>query len=213
MTQETSEAIKAVLVGLILLAALLGFASNVSSEDLEVGREVLGDKVLIVYLSRTQNTKAVADIIQEAVGGDSVALELETPYPEDYDAIVAQVDEENETGYLPPLKTEIENIDGYDTVFVGFPTWDMQMPPPMKSFLHENNLSGKRVIPFNTHGGYGVGSGFETVEMLCSESTILEGFSVKGGLERDGIYLSIEGERKDEVRSKVHDWLERIEIL
>ena len=87
------------------------------------------------------------------------------------------------------------------------------MPPPMKSFLHENNLSGKRVIPFNTHGGYGVGSGFETVEMLCSESTILEGFSVKGGLERDGIYLSIEGERKDEVRSKVHDWLERIEIL
>ncbi|WP_286807271.1 MULTISPECIES: flavodoxin [unclassified Marinimicrobium] len=213
MTQETSEAIKAVLVGLILLAALLGFASNVSSEDLEVGREVLGDKVLIVYLSRTQNTKAVADIIQEAVGGDSVALELETPYPEDYDTIVAQVDEENETGYLPPLKTEIENIDGYDTVFVGFPTWDMQMPPPMKSFLHENNLSGKRVIPFNTHGGYGVGSGFETVEMLCSESTILEGFSVKGGLERDGIYLSIEGERKDEVRSKVHDWLERIEIL
>ena len=213
MTQETSEAIKAVLVGLILLAALLGFASNVSSEDLEVGREVLGDKVLIVYLSRTQNTKAVADIIQEAVGGDSVALELETPYPEDYDTIVAQVDEENETGYLPPLKTEIENIDGYDTVFVGFPTWDMQMPPPMKSFLHENNLSGKRVIPFNTHGGYGVGSGFDTVEMLCSESTILEGFSVKGGLERDGIYLSIEGERKDEVRSKVHDWLERIEIL
>ncbi len=79
-----------------------------------------------------------------------VALELEKPYPENYQQIVAQVVKENESGYLPPLKTKIDSMEKYDVVFLGFPTWDMQMPPPMKSFLHQYNLRGKTVIPFNT---------------------------------------------------------------
>ena len=79
-------------------------------------------KILIVYLSRTNNTKAVADIIHEKVGGKLVALELQTTYPADYHATVQQVVRENETGYLPPLKTVIDGPDQYDFVFVGFPT-------------------------------------------------------------------------------------------
>ncbi len=103
------------------------------------------------------------------VGGTLVALELEKPYPENYQATVQQVVKENETGYLPPLKTKIDSIEKYDVVFIGFPTWDMKMPPPMKSFLHQYNLSGKTVIPFNTNAGYGVGRGFQTVKELCPE--------------------------------------------
>ncbi|WP_303745093.1 flavodoxin family protein, partial [Bacillus toyonensis] len=90
-------------------------------------------KVLIVYLSRTKNTKAIAEIIHKNVGGTLVALELQTPYPEDYKAIVDQVSMENETGFLPPLKTRIDSIAKYDVVFIGFPTWGMQLPPPIKS--------------------------------------------------------------------------------
>ena len=60
------------------------------------------NSTLILYLSRTNNTKAVAEMIQQKVGGDLVALELEIPYPVDYDAIVKQVAEENASGYLPP---------------------------------------------------------------------------------------------------------------
>jgi flavodoxin len=82
-------------------------------------------KVLIVYLSRTNNTKAVAGIIRKYVGGRVVALELETPYPENYRAIVGQVVKENETGFLPPLKTKIDSIGRYDVIFLGFPTWGM----------------------------------------------------------------------------------------
>ena len=78
--------------------------------------------ILIVYLSRTNNTKAIAEIIHQKVGGTLVALELETPYPADYRATVQQVVRENETGYLPPLKTKIEHVDQYDFVFLGFPT-------------------------------------------------------------------------------------------
>jgi len=152
------------------------------------------EKILIVYLSRTNNTKAVAEIIHEKVGGNLVALELEKPYPIDYKAIVEQVAKENESGFLPPLKTKIDNIQQYDIVFVGFPTWGMQLPPPVKSFLTKHDLSSKTVIPFNTNAGYGIGSSFETLKKLCSNSTIPEGISLKGGIERDGILFVMEGE-------------------
>jgi flavodoxin len=170
-------------------------------------------KILIVYLSRTHNTQAVAEMIHANVGGVLVALELEKPYPENYRATVDQVVHENETGYLPPLKTKIDSMQNYDIVFVGFPTWDMKMPPPMKSFLHQYNLKGKTVIPFNTNAGYGIGSGFETVKELCPGSKILEGFSTTGGIERDGKLLVIKDKRATEVESEVKKWLQKIKII
>ena len=170
-------------------------------------------KILIVYISRTSNTKAIAEIIQKNVGGKLVALELEKPYPENYQATVQQVVRENETNYLPPLKTKIDSIEKYDIVFVGFPTWDMKMPPPMKSFLHQYNLSGKKVIPFNTNAGYGVGSGFQTVKELCPDSKVLEGFEIRGGIERDGIKLAIKDEKAKEAEIKVKKWLQKIEMI
>src|SRR5690606_8460446 len=119
-----------------------------------------------------------------------------------YQAIVDQVAEENATGFLPPLKTKIDNIEKYDVVFVGFPTWGMQLPPPMKSFLRQYDLSGKNIIPFNTNAGYGVGSSFETVRELCPDSNIPEGFSTKGGIERDGIYFVMQGERERQAQTE-----------
>jgi flavodoxin len=166
-----------------------------------------------VYLSRTNNTRAIAEIIQQKVGGRLVPLELETPYPADYNATVQQVVRENETGYLPPLKTKIDRIEQYDLVFLGFPTWGMQLPPPVKSFLHEYSLKGKTVISFNTNGGYGVGSSFQTVRELCPQSTILEGFAIRGGSERDGQYLAITGARSEEAQKEVESWLRKIKIL
>src|SRR3954463_7838479 len=170
-------------------------------------------KILIVYLSRKNNTKAIAEIIQKNVGGTLVSLELEKPYPENYQQTVQQVVKENETGYLPPLKTKIDSIEKNDIVFVGFPTWDMQMPPPVKSFLHQYDLGGKTVIPFNTNAGYGVGSGFQTVKELCPNSKVLEGFSIKGGVERDGVYFVIKDEKAKEAETKVKEWLEKIGII
>lgn len=194
-----------------LLVTTLSASSTLYAQEQDKENNLQSDDTkLIVYLTRTNNTKAVASMIHEAVGGELFELTLETPYPEDYDAIVAQVDEENETGYLPPLETTIGNIAQYDTVFIGFPTWDMTLPPPMKSFLSEHDLSGKTVIPFNTNGGYGLGSTLEVIEEQCADCQILEAFETRGGLERDGILLAIENERKEEVEAGVLAWLESI---
>ncbi|MEJ8819443.1 flavodoxin family protein [Lacibacter sp. H407] len=172
-------------------------------------QELKDKNVLIVYLSRTKNTKAVAEIIHKNTGGTLVELVLANPYPEDYKTIVEQVAKENATGFLPPLKTKIDNIGQYDIVFIGFPTWGMQLPPPMKTFLKQYDLSGKTVIPFNTNAGYGVGSGFETLKTLCTGCSVLNGFSTKGGIERDGVLFVMLGEKEKQVEIEVKKWLQK----
>ena len=194
------------LIRLLLVAPALALAEQPGADALK------GQSVLIVYLSRTKNTEAVARMIHGYTGGRMVAVELKTPYPEDYQKIVQQVDRENETEFLPPIRTKIEDIDKFDTVFIGFPTWDMALPPPIKSFLSSHDLKGKTVVPFNTNAGYGVGSGFEMIKKLCPKSRILEGFSVKGGVERDGVLFVMEGEVAKETRKQVSEWLGRIGI-
>ena len=187
-------------------------SSQTKNSNASVDPTLKSDKVLIVYLSRTNNTKTIAEIIHKNTGGTLVALELEKPYPENYRATVEQVVKENETGYLPSLKTKIDSIQNYNVVFVGFPTWGMKLPPPMKSFLKQYDLSGKIIVPFNTNDGYGIGSSFETVKELCPKSKIREGFSIKGGTESDGRARLTKVENAKEAEMKVKKWLQEIKL-
>jgi hypothetical protein len=101
---------KRITVLLLIISTILCLASGSSrgqqssANSLRVPTE---KNTLIVYLSRTNNTKVIAEMIHQKVGDTLVALDLETPYPADYRAIVLQVVHENETRYLPPLKTTI----------------------------------------------------------------------------------------------------------
>lgn len=192
-------------LSLLIIAVIMTSCTNAQ-------QKIVPSKILIVYLSRTKNTKAVAQMIHQNTGGTLIELELENPYPENYKATVEQVRKENETDFLPPLKTKIENIEKYDMVFIGFPTWGMKLPPPMKSFLKQYDLKGKTIIPFNTNAGYGIGSSFETVKELTPNSKILEGFSVEGGKEKDGILLVMEGEKEKKVEAEVKKWLEQLHL-
>jgi flavodoxin len=192
---------------------IIGCSSSQTKEsNASIDPAVNSDKILIVYLSRTNNTKTIAEIIHKNAGGTLVALELEKPYPENYRAAVEQVVKENETGYLPLLKTKIDSIQNYDVVFVGFPTWGMKLPPPMKSFLKQYDLGGKTIVPFNTNDGYGIGTSFDTVEELCPKSKILDGFSIKGGTESDGRARLTKMENANEAETKVKKWLQEIKL-
>ena len=203
------------MITLLLALSLLLPGCSASERKADVAKmkfETDSSKILIVYLSRTNNTKAIAEIIHKNVGGTLVALELITPYPKNYRTTVEQVVQENETGYLPPLKTKIDSIEKFDVVFLGFPTWGMKLPPPMKSFLKQYDLRGKTIVPFNTNGGYGIGSSFETVRQLCPNSKVLEGFEMKGGVERDGILLAIKDEKAKEAEANVKIWLQKLQL-
>ncbi|WP_375038346.1 flavodoxin family protein [Acinetobacter sp. RW6] len=171
-------------------------------------------KALIVYLSRTKNTEALAKMVQDKVGGELVALELQNPYPENYQAIVRQVDEENQKGYLPSLKTQIDNIGQYDVIFVGFPTWDMQLPPPVKSFLkqYEADLNGKTIVPFNNNAGYGMGQSLTQFNQYCRGCQMVQSIELRGGIERDGILFVMEGERANQAKTEIAQWLQNLSV-
>jgi flavodoxin len=199
--------------GLLILTLLFSSCSKGQVNSPSEKESVHSRKILTVYLSRTKNTKTVAEIIQKNVGGDLAELELQNPYPENYQEIVAQVARENETDYLPELKTKVDSIAKYEVIFLGFPTWGMQLPPPVKSFLTHYDLKDKTIVPFNTNAGYGIGSSFETVKKLSPGSDIAEGFSIKGGIERDGVLFVMEGEKKVEAEHQIREWLHKINML
>lgn len=96
-----------------------------------------GAKALVVYYSRSGNTRAVAEAIHAAVGGDIVELQPVTPYPEAYRATTDQAKQELASGYKPPLKNRIEHIEAYDVVFVGSPNWWGTVAGPVRTFLSE----------------------------------------------------------------------------
>jgi hypothetical protein len=119
---EILRTMKRSVLSLIFFAAicLLSGSSAAQQQTAKGDRPPAEKKVLIVYLSRTNNTKAIAEIIHQKVGGSLVALELETPYPADYNTTVQQVVYENETGYLPPLKTKIKGMEHTALCFSAF---------------------------------------------------------------------------------------------
>lgn len=138
-------------------------------------------KALIVYFSYSGNTRALAHQIQEQAGGDLVELQPVEPYPKDYNAVLQQAKWELNSRFKPALKTSVNNLDGYDTIFAGSPNWCNTIAPPLQSFLSVNDFSGKTVLPFVTHGGGGSGRSFADIKSLCPGTNVLEGLAVYGG--------------------------------
>lgn len=120
------------------------------------------------------NTEYLVKEIQEEIGGDLFSVVVKNPYPNDYDKIVDMGSEEQEENARPELSGHVENMDEYDTVFIGFPIWWYTIPQAMFTFLEEYDFSGKTIIPFATHGGYGVGSSVEDIQKLCPDANVIE---------------------------------------
>ena len=111
-------------------------------------------------------TEYVAGIIRDTVGGDLFRIETTEEYPSDYDELVAQARAEKEENVRPELIGHIENLEQYDTIILGYPSWIMDMPMPVYSFLEEYDFGAKTIIPFVTHGGSGFGGTRKAISQL-----------------------------------------------
>ena len=145
-----------------------------NESDLEAGN------VLIVYFSQTGNTETVANIIHDNVGGDIVKLETTEAYPSDYDELVDYAQQEQQEDARPELSTVIENIEQYDTIFLGYPNWWGDMPMAIYTFLDTYDLSGKTIAPFITHGGSGLSGTPENIQEEELNVTVTEGLAIDG---------------------------------
>ena len=157
------------------------------------------NNILIVYFSRSGNTKVLATQIQAVTGGRLVELEPVEMYPADYQLTVNRARRELASDVHPPLKTKIDDIDAYNIILLGSPNWGGSIAPPVKTFLSEHDLSGKMIIPFMTHGGSGLGHTSSDLRSLAPRATLAEGLAVRGSAVR-------------EARKNVEAWVSRLGI-
>ena len=113
--------------------------------------------------------------------------------------MVKQARQELASGYKPVLKTKVENIRSYDTVFIGYPNWCSTIPAPVSAFLSEYDLSGKTIVPFCTHGGGGLARSTADISKLCPKSTVLDAIAISGNDVKTA-------------QSKISEWLRKIKI-
>ena len=142
--------------------------------------ETKNSNVLVAYFSHSGNTREVAEQVHQRVGGDLFPIVPVDPYPADYDAVVEKARQELNEGLRPKLNSKVEDIGRYDTVFVGYPDWWGTIPMPVATFLAENDLSGKAIVPFCTHEGSGLGRSADDIRELCPRSTVRDGLAVRG---------------------------------
>jgi len=154
-------------------------------------------RTLVVYLTRTGNTRVIAKQLQRRYDADLFEIRTAESYPEDYEEMVEKAHQQRDSE-TPPALAENIDIGQYDTVFLGFPIWGGALPAPVRTFLTTNDLAGKTIAPFITHGGYGPGSAPQTLASLTSDAQRLDPFVMECDQERRTI-------------DRISAWLETVE--
>ncbi len=154
-----------------------------------VDGEVLGNNQYLAYL------------IQQEVGGDLFRIETVQEYPGSHDTLLDFAYDEKAENARPELATQIQNLDNYNVIFLGFPNWNSDLPMPLYTFLEEYDFSGKTIVPFTAHGGSGFSRTIQTIEELQPNATVVE----------DG--LSISRNSVADAQSDVTSWISELDVI
>lgn len=126
---------------------------------------------LVVYFSYTGNTKMIANRIKEKLNCDILEVKTVVPYSNDYDAVVNDEQNQEASNHLPKLQNINVDLSKYDRIIIGTPVWWYRVSPAIRTFLSENDLSGKNIIPFATNAGW-LGKTFSEFKKLCPNSKV-----------------------------------------
>lgn len=140
---------------------------------------------LVVFLSRSGNTRVLAGALSRRFGAERVELRPREPWPDDYEEMVAWATRMRAQEGALPLAEPLPAMESYRTVFLGFPIWGMDLPAVTASFLRGHDLAGKTVVPFVTHGGYGTGDALQTAQALAPNARFRDPFVLRCDQERD----------------------------
>ena len=124
-------------------------------------------KSLVVYFSRIGeqygvgditegNTAKLAKIIASKTNSDIFEIKVvHDNYPNGYSPLVEFAKKEKQANARPEICGRVDNMDEYDTIFLGYPNWWGDMPMPVYTFVESYDFSGKKIHHFCTHEGSG----------------------------------------------------------
>ena len=134
---------------------------------------------LVAYFSASGVTAKLAEALSEAIGADLYAIEPEVPYTKAdlnwMNKNSRSSVEMNDPASRPAIAGKRDNMDEYDTIFVGFPIWWYVAPTIINTFLESYDFAGKTIIPFATSGGSGMGKTNEKLQPSCPGAKLVEG--------------------------------------
>lgn len=171
---ETTAAV-AVKVDANAGASIKGPAVPMSKEKEE------DNKIAIVYFSDPEvedvssvqgNTEYIAQIIQNKTKGDAFRIEPQTAYPVNHAALVPIAKNEVLQDARPEIKLIDTDFSQYDTIFIGYTIWWSDLPMSVYTFLEKQNLAGKQIILFSTHGGSGLANTVESIRDKETHATV-----------------------------------------
>lgn len=159
------------LKSLLAVAALSSFTA--------VNAQTTG-KTLVVYYSWSGNTRAMAQAIAKELQADIYEIKPIKPYPESYRATVNQARDELQRGFRPEIEKTVPDLSQYSTIVLGSPNWWSHLSMPVFSFIDQNDLSGKVILPFVTHGGGGMSSCEDDIRAKFPKADVREGITAYG---------------------------------
>ena len=141
-------------------------------------------KRLVAYFSASGVTAKVAENLADAIGADIFEIQPEVPYTKAdlnwMDKKARTTIEMSDPTSRPAIAAKRDDIDEYDTIFVGFPIWWYVAPTIVNTFLESYNLKGKTIIPFATSGGSGMGKTVDELRKLCPNADWKAGKLING---------------------------------
>lgn len=132
---------------------------------------------LIVYFSYTGNTKMIANKIKQKLNCDILEIKTVIPYSDDYDTVVNDEQNSEASNHLPEIQDIKIDLTKYDEIILGTPVWWYRPVPAIRTFLTQNDLSGKRIIPFATNAGW-LGKTFKEIKKLCPNSEVADEMNI-----------------------------------
>ena len=127
------------------------------------------------------NTQLAAELMKELTGADTFHIEQVQPYAKDYVECIAQAQADQKSDARPELTQYPDSLDGYDTIYLGYPNYWGTMPMAVFTFLEHYDFGGKTIKPFCTHEGSGMGSSISDIKKLCPTAKVEEGLAIRGG--------------------------------
>ena len=170
-----------------------------------------GSKALIVYFSRTGenynvgnvevgNTAIMASYMKEYLNADSFEIVPVNKYPDSYDECLSVATKEKEEDARPAIESKLDDISKYNTIFIGYPIWWGEIPQIVYTFMEEYDLSGKTIIPFNTHEGSGSAGTYSTIKNKLTKSNV----------NTNGLALQGKVARTDKGKEETINWLKEL---